>query len=60
MFKETGQNFETQPDNSTVDKVREKVAGIVNESRMPSKDYESTVGIYGGQIKYDKEGKMVF
>jgi len=60
MFKETGQNFESQTKHSSIDSVREKVAGIVNESRMPAKDYESTVGIYGGQIKYNKEGKMVF
>ena len=39
---------------------RDKIVSIVNESQMPTKDYESTVGIFGGILKYDDEGKMVY
>ena len=39
--------------------MRKKVQGVMNESRLPSEEYESTIGIYGGKLKYDKDGKMV-
>jgi ABC-type oligopeptide transport system ATPase subunit len=41
-------------------KVRDKVNKTVNESRMPSKEFESTVGVYGGKLKIEDDGKMVW
>jgi hypothetical protein len=40
--------------------VGKKVQGIMNESRLPNEDYESTVGVYGGKMNFDDEGKMVW
>lgn len=40
--------------------VGEKVQGIVNESRLPNEDYKSTVGVYGGKMKIEADGKMVW
>jgi len=40
--------------------VGKKVQGIMNESRLPNEDYESTVGVYGGKMNFDQEGKMVW
>lgn len=42
-----------------VAEMRKHIQGIVNEQRLPSEDYESTMGVYGGKINYDGEGKMV-
>jgi hypothetical protein len=39
--------------------VGERVQGIVNESRLPGEDYESTVGVYGGKMKIEEDGKMI-
>lgn len=50
--KSEGKNF--------IDKSREKIQKTVNESRMPTENYESTVGFYGGKLKEDDEGRMVF
>ncbi|MFH1967841.1 MAG: hypothetical protein ABIJ84_00450 [bacterium] len=36
------------------------VQRTVNESRLPNEEYESTVGVYGGKMKVDEEGKMVW
>ena len=40
--------------------VGKKIQGVMNESRLPNEEYESTVGVYGGKMNYDKEGKMVW
>lgn len=40
--------------------VREKVNKIMNESRLPNENYQSTVGVYGGRMKYDEAGKMTY
>ena len=55
-----------QPEESLeegfLDKLRSGVQNKVQESCLPTKEvlgYESTVGVYGGKIKYD-ETKMVF
>jgi hypothetical protein len=45
---------------SLVDKLREKVQSKVNESLIPNKNYESTVGVYGGKMTEDENGKMVY
>ena len=40
-------------------RIREKVNSKMNEDRLPSAEYRSTVGVYGGKIEYDQEGRMV-
>lgn len=40
--------------------VGEKIQGVVNESRLPNEDYDSTVGVYGGKMKIEEDGKMVW
>jgi hypothetical protein len=52
MFK-----FETF---NPLNKVRDKINGTVNESRIPTEDYESTVGVYGGKMEMEADGKMVW
>lgn len=37
-----------------------KVQGIVNESRMPTEGFQSTVGIYGGRLTMAPFGAMVY
>jgi len=37
-----------------------RVQGVMNESRLPSEGYESTVGVYGGKMVFDEEGRMVW
>ncbi len=46
-----------------LDKVRETSVSHVNESTLPSREglgYDSTVGVYGGKMVRDQEGKLVF
>lgn len=45
--------------DTALDTVRDRIAGIVNESRLPNEDYQSTVGVYGGKLKTEN-GKMIF
>lgn len=49
-----------KPKESIIDKVRKKIQERVNESRLPSVDYESTVGVYGGRLVFDNEDKLVY
>ena len=34
--------------------------GVMNESNLPNESYKSTVGVYGGKMVRDPEGKMVW
>lgn len=43
-----------------LNKIRDTINAKVNESRIPTEDYESTVGVYGGKIEIDRDGKMVW
>ena len=43
-----------------IDMVREKIRETVQESRLPNKDYESTVGVYGGKLRKNEDGQMIF
>jgi len=43
-----------------LNKIRDSVNTQVNESRLPSEDYESTVGVYGGKLKMTPDNKMVW
>ncbi|PWB38736.1 MAG: hypothetical protein C3F02_02395 [Parcubacteria group bacterium] len=46
-----------------IDNIRAKVQGIVEETRLPTREalgYDSTVGVYGGKINYDDQECMVF
>jgi hypothetical protein len=52
MFK-----FETF---NPLNKVRDTINGKMNESRIPTEDHESTLGVYGGKIKMEDDGKMVW
>ncbi|MGD0577194.1 MAG: hypothetical protein ABSA74_03915, partial [Candidatus Staskawiczbacteria bacterium] len=38
--------------------VGEKVQGIVNESKLPNEDFDSTVGVYGGKIKIEDDAMV--
>jgi len=42
-----------------LNKVRDTINKTVNESRIPTEDYESTLGVYGGKIKME-DGKMIW
>ncbi len=44
----------------SLNKARDKISRVVNESRMPSKGYESTVGVYGGKLKIEDGDKMIW
>ncbi|MDD2681215.1 MAG: hypothetical protein PHE20_03955 [Patescibacteria group bacterium] len=53
MFK-----FETL---NPLNKIRDSVNKTVNESRLPSEDYESSVGVYGGKLRMmEGDNKMVW
>lgn len=43
-----------------LEKIGRKIQGIVNESRMPTEGFESTVGFYGGELITDPEGRLVY
>lgn len=43
-----------------LDAIGKGVNKISAESRIPTEEYQSTMKIYGGSIKRDPEGKMVF
>lgn len=43
-----------------LNKVRDSINGKMNESRIPTENYESTLGVYGGKIKMEADGKMVW
>ena len=46
-----------------INRIRELVNSKVQESRLPTKEglgYESTMGIYGGKLASDTEGRMVY
>lgn len=50
-------------DQGLINKIRKLVNSKMEESKLPTKKelgYESTVGIYGGKLVTDKEGKMVY
>lgn len=49
-----------QRNEGMIDTFREKHTSIMNESRLPTADYESTVGVYGGKIVTRENGDMVF
>ncbi|MDO8638315.1 MAG: hypothetical protein Q7R43_01975 [Candidatus Daviesbacteria bacterium] len=59
-MSETGpENFSLNP----LDHVRDLINSVVNEAKLPTQEalgYESTVGIYGGKLVTDPEGKMVY
>lgn len=52
MFKFEGMN--------PLNKVRDTINKTVNESRIPTESYKSTLGVYGGKIKTEEDGKMVW
>ncbi len=37
-----------------------RIQGIMNESRLPNEEYESTVGVYGGKMNVGEDGEMVW
>ena len=43
-----------------LNKIRDTINKTVNESKFPAEDYESTLGVYGGKIKTEEDGKMVW
>lgn len=43
-----------------LNKVRDTINKTVNESKIPTEDYESTVGVYGGKMETEDDGKMVW
>lgn len=43
-----------------LNKVRDTINKTVNESKIPTEDYESTVGVYGGKMETGEDGKMVW
>ena len=40
--------------------IESTVQRTVNESNLPNEDYESTVGVYGGKMKTDEEGRLIW
>lgn len=50
-------------DQGLVNEVRKFVNSRVQESKLPTKEglgYESTVGVYGGKLDKDEQGKLVY
>ena len=43
-----------------LNKVRDTINKTVNESKIPTENHESTLGVYGGKIKREEDGKMVW
>jgi len=43
-----------------LNKIRDTINSKVNESRIPTEDHDSTLGVYGGKIKMADDGKMVW
>ncbi|MFA5023937.1 MAG: hypothetical protein WC523_03215 [Patescibacteria group bacterium] len=43
-----------------LNKIRDTINKTVNESRIPTEDYQSTLGVYGGKIKMEEDGQMVW
>ena len=62
-FENIPKPVEEEKPKTLVEKASSLVQSKVNECRLPTKEilgYESSVGVYGGKINYDKEGEMVF
>ena len=49
-----------EKDSLLRESVGKRVQGVMNESRLPNEEYESTVGVYGGKMNFDQDGKMVW
>jgi len=43
-----------------LNKIRDSVNEQVNESRVPTEDFESTVGVYGGKMEIEDDGKLIW
>lgn len=43
-----------------LEKIRDSVNETMNESEIPTEDFESTVGVYGGKMKMEEDGKMIW
>jgi len=50
-------NFENP---NPLNKIRDTVNKTVNESEIPTEDFKSTVGVYGGKMEMEEDGKMVW
>ncbi len=53
----------SKSDQGLVNRIRKLINSKVQESHLPTKEglgYESTVGIYGGKLIKDDEGRMVY
>lgn len=53
----------TASDRGIVNKIRKWINSKVQESKLPTKEelgYESTMGVYGGKLVKDDEGKLVY
>ncbi|MDP3956844.1 MAG: hypothetical protein Q8P97_02510 [bacterium] len=53
----------TASDKGVVNKIRKLIDSRVQESKMPTKEglgYESTMGVYGGKLVKDSEGRLVY
>ena len=48
------------PGPGLIDSARNKVNSVMAEAKMPSVDYKSTAGVYGGRLKEDERGGMVW
>lgn len=57
----TGQQIPPQEEEKGYfDRLRKAIQGKVNESRLSNTDYQSTVGVYGGKLVLDSEGRLVY
>lgn len=54
------EQLQKSQDGLVRDTVGKTIQGIVNESRLPSENYESTVGVYGGKMVTKEDGKLVW
>jgi len=53
----------TASDKGLVNKIRKLINSKVQKSKMPTKEglgYESTMGVYGGKLVKDSEGRLVY
>ncbi len=47
-------------DLNPLNKIRDTVNKTVNESVIPNEKYKSTLGVYGGKIEIEEDGKMIW
>lgn len=62
-IKQEAQEILASADKGIINKIRKFINSNVAESKLPTKEglgYESTIGIYGGRLVKDEQGRLVY